>query len=72
MKSEEMSSEGGIGGMPSLEIVGRDMSMRERKTIWHKGNGSFKGNKNKSRKKREGIVSNEVQNQDIYINTVFQ
>lgn len=42
MKSEEMPSEGGTGGMPSLGMVGRDMIMRERKRIWHKGNGSFK------------------------------
>lgn len=42
MKSEEMPSEGGTGGMPSLGMMGRDMIMRERKRIWHKGNGSFK------------------------------
>lgn len=33
MKSEEMPSEGGTGGMPSLGMVGRDEYEREKKDL---------------------------------------
>lgn len=42
MKSEEISSGGGTGGIPSLGMVGRDMSKRDREKVWDKGNGSVK------------------------------
>lgn len=54
MKSEEMLSEGGIGGISSLGMVGRDMSMRERKRIWDKGNGSFKRIKDQIEEEKGG------------------
>lgn len=54
MRSEEMSSEGGIGGMPGLGVLGKDMRMRERKRIWHKGNGRFKRIKDQITKEKGG------------------
>lgn len=54
MKSEEMLSEGGIGGISSLGMVGRDMNMRERKRIWEKGNGSFKRIKDQIKEEKGG------------------
>lgn len=64
MESEEMSSEGGIGGMPSLGWWG---DMRERKRSGIKAMEALRESRAKSRKKREGIMSIS-----IYISTVFQ
>lgn len=55
MKSEEMSSEGDIGGMPSLGVVRGHM--RERKGSGIKGREALRESRTKSRKKREGRVS---------------
>lgn len=56
MESEEMSSEGGIGGMPSLGVVG---GYEREKKIWHKGNGSFKRIKDQIKEEKGG--NNEYQ-----------